>query len=227
MEETRPGPGAAAPSAPRHGTSLSDAPSKDAGWQGQTRMPLFFLPVFNPLGPGALAPDGAAGGHLPGDTSCPAWLLGAGLSGCLPVPPVLPASEGRSGRWGLQIREGFLPLLCAEERKEQLHNLRMPQGKVMSPRRVVPRWGLMLAEGWGLVPGDGEAELVAPGGWGQLAGGCRRPLKGSPRLSQAVTRASGRRRRGTWTPWASGCSPACWTRRGPAPRSCAGAAHRG
>lgn len=53
MEEMRLDPGMAAPSALQHGTSQSAAPLKDERWQEQTRIPLFFLPLFNPLGTSA------------------------------------------------------------------------------------------------------------------------------------------------------------------------------
>lgn len=76
----------------------------------------------------------------------------------------------------------------------------------------------------GLLPGDGEAELGDGLG---TDSGCHWPLQGSSRLFQDVTRALGRQQPGTWTSWAFGCLPACWTCRVPGPRSCAGAARRG
>lgn len=59
-------------------------------------------------------------------------------------------------------------------------------------------------------------------------------LHGHPRpsqryhwLLQAAIPALGRQQRGTWTPWASVSSPACWTHAALAHRSCRGAARPG
>lgn len=164
-----------------------------------------------------------------GDASCPASLLNSGLSQCLTVPAVLSAPcTGEAPRlMGLQISDCFLPPLCHRERKQQLHDLQVPQSKVMS------------LAGWELERGDWcQGRGFGPWGWrgrvwggtlglATVAGGCHQPLQGSSWFSQAATRALGRRQHGTWTPWAFGCSPACWTRRALAPKSCAAAAHRG
>lgn len=76
-----------------------------------------------------------------------------------------------------------------------------------------------------LVPSDGEAELGDL--WGlETDSGYHWPLQGSSHLFQDVTRALGRQQPGTWTSWAFGCLPACWTCRVLVPKSCARAARQ-
>lgn len=170
----------------------------------------------------------------------PASLQGSGLFRCIAGACGFTCTLNEGGALGDGVADkGSVFFLPQERENSSSVTCECPRARSRSVEsgatagcgaEVVLREGkLMLGVGvWflGLVPGDGEAELRGLWGLGRDSG-CHWPLQGSSCLFQDVTQALGRQQPGTWTSWAFGCLPACWTCRVPVPRSCAGAARRG